>query len=110
TPAALAANRSVQTIQKLDAGFRSPYVMQSAVTVDRQLPRNITMAATYTNTHGLHVLRTLDIKAPFTTGLLPLPGQGPVFLQTGSGLFNQNQFIVNVNAKVSAAMSLYGYY
>ena len=100
-----------QSIQKLDAGYRSPYVVQSALTIDRQLPHNITLAATWTNTHGVHVFRTLALNAPLQgTRALPYPGQGPLFLLTASGLFNQNQFLVNVNAKVNPAVSLLGYY
>ena len=100
-----------QSIQEIDAGYRSPYVVQSAFTVDRQLPHNVTLAATWTNTHGVHVLRTLALNAPLpVTRALPYPGQGPLFLLTGSGLFNQNQFLLNLNAKVNPAVSLVGYY
>src|SRR6202043_1538038 len=34
----------------------------------------------------------------------------PVFLMTSSALYNQNQFIANVNTKVNPAVSLFGYY
>jgi len=102
---------ATQNTYRLDAGYHSPYVIQSALTMDRQLPHNVTLATTWTNTHAVHVQRTLDLNAPFpVTGVLPYPGQGPIFLYTASGLFNQNQFLVNVNAKVNPAVSLVGYY
>ena len=44
--------------------LRAPYLMQTAFTVERQLPRNTTLAITYTNSHGLHILRSEDINAP----------------------------------------------
>ena len=55
TPAALAGFQSTQVIQEISSRLRAPYILQSAVTVERQLPRNTTLAVTYTNSHGLHV-------------------------------------------------------
>ena len=55
-PAALAGFQSTQVIQEISSRLRAPYIMQSAVTVERQLPRNTTLAVTYTNSHGLHEL------------------------------------------------------
>ncbi|HZL56068.1 MAG TPA: carboxypeptidase regulatory-like domain-containing protein [Bryobacteraceae bacterium] len=100
--ASLAANRGIQTVQEVDAHLRAPYIIQSAATLERQLPKNSTLALTYTNSHGLHILRSEDID--------PGIGKNPVFLMTSSGLYNQNQFIANVNTKVNPAVSLFGYY
>jgi len=61
--------------------------MQSAVSLERQLPFNTTIAITYANAHGLHLLRSQDINAPlpgtFNTsvpgsGVFPLGEPGPV--------------------------------
>ena len=94
--ASLAANKSVQSIQVLDATLRSPYLIQSALSFERQLPLDTTMAVTYTNTHGLHQGRSEY-----------LPGQqGPIYLLTSSGLYNQNQISTNVNTKFSPAVSM----
>ena len=47
-------------------------IMQSAMAVERQLPRNTTLAITYANSHGLHMLRSEDINAPLPgTGIFP---------------------------------------
>ncbi len=102
TLASLAGSRSPQTVWEKDANLRAPYIMQSAATLERQLPKNSTLALTYTNSHGLHILRSEDINPGF--------GNSPVLLMTSSGLYNQNQFIANVNSKVNAALSLFGYY
>ncbi|MGD0359880.1 MAG: carboxypeptidase regulatory-like domain-containing protein [Bryobacteraceae bacterium] len=90
---------STQTIQELSSRLRAPYIMQSAVTVERQLASNTTLSVTYTNSHGLHMLRSEELNAP-----------GPVYLMESSGLYNQNQLITNVNAKVNGNISLFGYY
>jgi hypothetical protein len=100
TPASLAASRSPQTVQTVDANLRAPYIVQSALTLERQLPKNTTIAVTYTNSHGLHVFRSMEVPS----------AKGPVYLMTSSGLYNQNQLITNVNAKLNAGVSLFAYY
>jgi hypothetical protein len=106
--AALGANPASQSTWEVDSRFHAPYLLQSALTLDRQLMRGTTLAVTYTNVHALHILRSEDINAPLPgTGVYPYPGHGPVFLMTSSGLYNQNQFISNLNSRVNGAVSLY---
>jgi len=113
---ALGANPASQSIWEVDSRFHSPYLLQSALTLERQLPKNTTLAVTYTNVHSLHILRSEDINAPLagtystagnTVPVYPYPGHGPIFLMTSSGLYNQNQLIANLNSKVNSAVSLY---
>jgi hypothetical protein len=106
-----------QSVQEVDSHLQSPYLMQSALTIERQLPKSTTLAVTYTNAHALHVLRSQDINAPLPgtysgpgTGVYPYPAQGPIFLMTSNGLYNQNQLSVNVNSKINAAVSMYATY
>jgi len=89
------------TIQQISSTMRAPYLMQSALGFERQLPLGSTIAITYANSHGLHMLRS---------GVLPLGKPGQVFLMESAGLYNQNQLIVNVNTKVSQDLSLTGSY
>jgi hypothetical protein len=107
------------TTQKISSSLRAPYIMQSSVTVERQLPAHTTLAVTYTNSHGLHELRSDDINAPLPgtynpndpgSGVFPLGQPGPVFLMESSGVYNQNQLVTNVNARVNAGFSLFGFY
>src|SRR5262249_34243414 len=53
-----------------------------------------------TNSHGMHLLRSAVINAPLS----------PVFLMESSGIYNQNQLIANVNAKINGGLSLFGFY
>jgi Carboxypeptidase regulatory-like domain len=119
SPATLAGFQSTQVMQEVGAKVRAPYILQSAVTVERQLPGNTTMAVTYTNSHGMHLLRSEDINAPLpgtynpavgNSGLFPLGHAGPLELMESSGIYNQNQVISNVNAKLNAGLSLFGFY
>ncbi|MBV8052996.1 MAG: TonB-dependent receptor [Acidobacteriaceae bacterium] len=107
------------TIQELSPSLRAPLLMQSALTIERQLIRRTTVAITYTNSHGLHQLRTLDMNAPLPgtfnpsvpgSGVFPLGRDAPVFQMVSDGLYNQNQLIVNVNSKVSSQLSFFGTY
>jgi hypothetical protein len=108
-----------RTVQEISSDLRAPYVMQAAVGFERQLPFNTTVAVTYANTHGLHLLRSEDINSPLPgtydplmpgSGVFPLGTSNPLFLMESSGLYNQNQLITNVNARVNRSISLTGSY
>jgi hypothetical protein len=112
----LAGMLSQQVVQAASGTFRAPYLMQWAFTVERQLPANTTLAVTYTNTHGLHQLRSEDVNAPLPStynpaipgsGVYPLGTSSPRFLMTSSGLYNQNQLMFNANSRVTKNASLY---
>ncbi len=111
--------QSTEVIQEVSATLRAPYMMQSAASIERQLPGHTTLALTYTNSHGLHMFRSEDINAPLPgtynpnvpgSGEFPLGKPNPVFLMASDGLYNQNQFITNVNSKVNRNVSLFGFY
>jgi len=118
-PATLAGGQVVQIVQEISSRLRAPYILQSAETIERQLPANTTVAVTYTNSHGLHMLRSQDINAPLPgtynpnvpdNGLYPLGRRGAVELMESFGIYNQNQLIANLNSKVNAGLSLFGFY
>jgi hypothetical protein len=91
--AGLAASPAPRTIQQISPTLRAPYVIQSAISFERQLPRNTTIAITYANAHGLHLLRS-EVKP------------GPIFLMESSGLYNQTQLITYLNSKLNKDVSL----
>jgi hypothetical protein len=97
--ASLAGPAPPSTIQQISSTLRAPYMMQSSVAFERQLPLNTTIAFTYANSHGLHVLRSETLGGPEA-----------VFLMESSGLYNQNQLIVSVNSLVNRNLSLNGSY
>ena len=99
--AALANSGSPQVVWRQEIGMRAPYVLQSAFSLEQQATRTTSLALTYTNSHGLHQLRSIVANA----GTL-----APVFIMTSSGLYNQNQIIANFRTKPSSQVSLFGYY
>jgi hypothetical protein len=103
---------SPTTIRQIAANLRTPYTAQGAVGVERQLPKNITLAVTYTHSRGVHTLRSRNINAPLPDGSRPFPDNPyeNIYQYESSGLFTQNQLITNVNARISAKLNLFGYY
>ena len=115
-----------QTRRQIDPDLRAPYTIQSAIGVERQLPRNSTLAITYTNSHTTHLLRSRNINAPLpgTVQFDPSSGQpitgsgvypygyssGNIYNYESDGTLNQNQFIVNLNSRVNNNISLFTYY
>lgn len=107
----LAALGSRVATQRVDFDLRAPYLMQSSFGVERQLAANTTLAVTYANSHGLHMLRSEDVNPPLPgTGIFAPGTRGPIFEMQSSGLYNQNQLITNINTRLSRKVSLFGSY
>lgn len=112
----LVNNQNIDTVAN---NLQSPYIMQSAITVERQLPLNTTVAATFTDSHGLHLLRSRDINAPIPgsyvagvadSGVYPYGGYGQINQFESAGLLNQEQFMVNFNSRINSNIFLFGNY
>ena len=113
TPAELAASQSSPTMYQVAADWKTPYIMQSGVTLEKQLTRNANIAFTYLNSRGVHALITRNINAPlppYDTNDRPLGDDDNIYQYETSGNFKQNQFIVNGNIRVGSKLSLFGYY
>jgi hypothetical protein len=115
----LTAFQSAQIREQISPSLIAPTYYQSAVSLERQLPLNTTVAITYANSHGLHMLRSRNINAPLLgtydpsvsgSGIYPFGPVGAVFLMESSGLYNQNQLTVNVNSRANKYVSLTGSY
>ena len=119
------------TVYRLAEGLQAPYTLQSVFSVERQLPRNLTVAASYINIRTLHVLRTRPLNAPLPGTFIPaIPGSGVhpldcadfippdvnpatrcnIFQYESSGRYHQNQFIVNINSRFHRNASMNAYY
>ena len=118
-PPASLSNGYLSAVQQVSPRLRSPYLMQSAVAFERQLPHNSTMAITYANSHGLHQVRSTNVNTPLPgtynpsipgSGVYPLGQARQVLVMLSSGLYNQNQLILNVNSKISSNFSISGMY
>ena len=84
--------------------------MQTAIGVERQLPRRTTAAATYTHTRGLNLLRSRNINAPLPgSGERPF-GSDDLFQFETTGFMRQNQLITNVRTRFHSRVSLFSFY
>ncbi|HLJ15243.1 MAG TPA: TonB-dependent receptor [Bryobacteraceae bacterium] len=107
------------SIQEIDSHLHAPELLQSAISIEKQLPARTTLSVTYSNSHGLYQLRTNDINAPLpgtyipsvpNSGVFPYGTTDPIMLMQSSGLYNQNQMIVNVNSRMNQNITLFGFY
>jgi hypothetical protein len=107
-----------QTIWQVDPNLQAPTVYLIGTQVERQLPRNITMFVGFYNIHITHVIRARDVNAPlpFTiteltpNGIRPDPTKGEINRYEASGIFNQRQFFVGFNSRLSRMFQLSGNY
>ncbi len=112
-PAASSTRRIVSS------SVRAPYILQTAIGMERQLPHNTTVAVTYTTSRGTHQLRSRNINAPLTgtytgvTGSGTYPygvSSGPIYEIESAGVYRQHLVVVNVNSRLNPKVSLFGYY
>jgi hypothetical protein len=117
-PSVAGVSGTQQTIWRVDSNLQNPTVWVIGSQVERQLPRNITMSVGFYNIRITHVIRTRDINAPIPATITPLtpngrrpdPSLGEIYQYEASGQFNQRQFFVGFNSRLSRAISLQGNY
>ncbi len=105
------------TIYKLANNLRAPYVIQTAIGIERQVSKAATLSVTYLNSRGVHQFTLLDVNAPsdpFNANsprpLASLYGTSNVFQYTSEGIFMQNQLITNFRVSMGPRLSLFGFY
>ncbi len=114
---------SASTIYTLDPNLHAPATYQGAIGVERGLPYNTTIAVNYMMSHTTHQFLSRDINAPLdgtaifnnrgsvVGGAFPYgAAAGNLFQYESNGTFNQNQLITNVNSRINANLSVFGYY
>jgi len=108
---------SSPTLYQIDPRFHSPYIMQSAVSLERQLSKTINVTVSYLNSRGFDQLLTRNINAPIppaTTAndptVRPLGTLDNIYQYATEGIFRQNQLIVSSNVRAGAKLTLFGYY
>lgn len=100
-----------QTTWRIAPDLRAPYTMQSSLSVERQLPANITLSATFIGSQGRRQLRARNLNAPLPDGTQPLgPAAGSVYQIEASGRSNQYQAIVGLNNRLSRRFTVFTRY
>ena len=107
------------TIYQISPNLRAPRTWQSAASIEHQLARKATLAATYLYSRGEHQLFLRNINTPLpgtfdpndpSSGVRPMGGTDNIYQYDSEGIFRQNQFIVNARVSVGTKVSLFGFY
>jgi len=107
---------------QIDAALRSPYLMQATIGLECQVLSHTTLGVNFLSARGVHELRTVDINAPVPTfGSLP-PGVNPfpltrpygaigdIYDYQSTGIYKQNQLLINVNSQAGRWLTLFSRY
>ncbi len=113
----IAALPQSNTIRSISPALQSPYTMQVALGMDRQLPWNSNLSLFYIGARTLHVLRARNVNAPFCpeqenclNAPRPIPTAGNIYEYESSGTSNTNQLIVNFRTQFNPRINLFGNY
>jgi len=109
TVSQLASFAQLQTTRIVSPVLQSPYTIQTALSVERQLPFKTTLSATFINAQTRRHLRSRNVNAP-VGGARPIPTAGNVFQYESTGRFNQNQLILNFRSNFIDGVSIFGNY
>ncbi|HEY2360503.1 MAG TPA: carboxypeptidase regulatory-like domain-containing protein [Candidatus Angelobacter sp.] len=88
------------TTYTIDPALRTPYTVQFAGSVERQLTKTATLTGTYIHSHGVHQL--------FSSVLTPNPL--PQYQFESGGVFNQNQLILSFNMRAGTKLTIFSFY
>ena len=111
------AQQGSPTIYQISPNLTSPYTIQAAASVERQITKAATVSITYLNSRGLHAFYLDNINAPYdplnpmtTRAQLQTYGQDNVYQYQSGGIFKQNQLILNARVSTGKTLSLFGFY
>lgn len=108
-----------QTIREVADDLRAPYMIQSSLSVERQLPHATIVSVAYINTRALHVLRTRNINAPLPgtfdpdepdLAVRPLGDAVNIFQYESAGVFKQHQLVVTATSRINPKLSIVSNY
>ncbi len=119
-PASLAQFAQSSATYHTDPDLHAPVQMQTAIGVDRSLPKGMTLSVNYINTRGTHQFQTVDINTPLPgtyspalplNAVYPLSSAAGVYnLYESGGIYKQNQLIFNLRVPLGSRVSMQGYY
>jgi hypothetical protein len=109
--------QSSPTLYQIDSRYRSPYIVQSAVSLERQITKVANVTVSYLNSRGFDQLLTRNINAPIPPAtdptdptVRPLGNLDNVYQYAPEGIFRQHQLIISSNVRAGSKLTLFGYY
>jgi len=113
-----AMSTAAPTLYQPNSNLRTPYTMQTGLTLERQITKAANLSVTYLTSRGLHQFFTENINAPIcstfpcdpTAAPHPLGNTDNVYEYQSEGIFKQHQLIINSSIRMNTRLSLFGYY
>ncbi|MBV8550309.1 MAG: carboxypeptidase regulatory-like domain-containing protein [Acidobacteriaceae bacterium] len=118
-----AVTTNVPQHYQIDGALQAPRLMQTAVSLERQLFAHTTFTLNFVNSRGTHELQTVDINAPYpipgklppgapggVSGPRPYGNIGDIYNFESDGIFKQTQVIAGVNSQVGKWLTLFTRY
>ena len=116
-PSSAQLQETSPTLYQVDPRFRAPYILQSAVSLERQLSKIANVSVSYLNSRGFNQLLTRNINAPIPPAtdpndptLRPFGTIENIYQYTSEGILRQNQMIVSSNIRAGGKLTLFGFY
>ncbi len=117
-PATLPSGATAPTIYRANPNLRTPMIMQTGISVERQLTKNANLSVTYLTSRGTHQFFTENINPPecstnpcdASVAPRPLGTSDNIYQYQSEGVFKQNQLIINSSVRLGTKLSLFGYY
>ena len=109
---ALADFATIGTVWRVAEGIRSPYTLQSSLSVERQLPSGFTAAVAYINSRGSHYLRSRNSSAPTSVSVADgqAPGSENVFEYESDGRFRQHMLAITASNRLNKHYTVFASY
>src|SRR5579862_2310903 len=98
---------SPQTVYQPNSNLRTPYTLQTGVSLEKQLTKSANISVTYLTSRGDHQFYTNFINANAPGALPPTT---ILYQYQSEGTFKQNQLIVNGSIRMGAKLTLFGFY
>lgn len=105
--------QTVSSVYQIAPDLHSPYIIQSAFSLERQITKFANGTLTYLNSRGVHQLMSFIPNAPDVPAYPYYSGSTPsqyTFQYASIGNFRQNQLIASFNVQAGAKVSLHGFY
>jgi hypothetical protein len=103
------------TTYRISPRLHAPGIMQTAVALERQVSKSMTLSVSYLNSRGFDQLLTNNINTPLpgtfpSHPVYPFGNPGNIYEFESEGIYRQNQLITQVNYHAGSRISLRGYY
>jgi len=101
-------------IYQISPRLHSPYTMQGALGVERQLTKAATLSVIYLNSRGFDQFALINANAPYPgtpcAPNCPAIRGGNIYRYVSEANFDQNQLMMNSNVRIGSKVQLFGFY